>query len=149
MNLIPKTRCQNLIDFDAIAVINLNPSSPGAPARDGMPKGAPSCIVQRQPATASVTAGPADAAVQAANDADAVGRTTPHELQEPSAVVHFDQACHVRRFEAWLHGSAVLEAPLPACRLDRADNAARALASQLRAVRETSYLPARASLLFP
>ena len=63
------------------------------------------------------------------------------------SVTHYDRACHTRRFEAWLHGSQVLDAPLTARYLDRPEHQAEALERQRRAVREGSYVPAGMPLL--
>lgn len=105
----------------------------------------PSCTLQRQARSASVIVAPAATAPAAADEAD------PHAITPPAGqadVVHFGHTCLTRRFEAWLHGSRVLDAPLPARYLDHPEHQAEAVACQRRAVREDSYVPARTPLLF-
>jgi hypothetical protein len=132
MNSITNTWFQLPVDIEATRAFNLNSL------------GKPSCTDERQGRTGSVTNPRTDPAPEAANEVN------PEQIQEsegPSAVVHYGHACLTHRFEAWLHGSQVLEAPLRARYLDSPEHQAEALAGQRRAVREDSYVPAGTPLL--
>lgn len=132
MNTIPNA-CRPLpLDLDSLKTVRVDAPTQGDAGRAATAQPAIPCTVQRRARPGSVTS----------RSAAATASPRPREL------AHYDQQCHANRFHAWLHGSRVLQAPLPACQLDSADNEAQALASQLRAVRETSYLPARTPVLF-
>jgi len=145
MNPIANTSYQPPVDLESMKVVNLNPLLPGQPARWGTLRDAPSLNSQRQARARSVTGKGAESAADAANDTDAMPAQAPEATAE---VVHFGHACLTRRFEAWLHGSQVLDAPLPARCQDSPEHQAEALASLRRAVREDSYVPSRTPLLF-
>lgn len=106
----------------------------------------PGCTLQRQPRSGSVTHQPAASSLEAANDA---GPAQSGPTAGPSQVLQFGHAGLERRFEAWLHGSQLFDAPLRARYLDSPEHQAEALAYQRRAVRADSYVPARTPLLFP
>lgn len=106
----------------------------------------PSCTVQRQARTGSVIDASRLPTLEAANDAAPAPVEAP---AGPSEVLQFGHAGLSRRFEGWLHGSQVLDAPLRARYLDSPGHQAEALESHRRAVRADSYVPARTPLLFP
>lgn len=134
----------NPVPVDSTSPQVFSPDSrlPGEPAPAGVAKDAASCPVQRQGRIGSVIDAGGASSLRAANDAGpAQGAAGQCD------VVHYRHLCHTRRFDAWLHGSQVLDVPLPACYEDSPEHHAEALASQRRAVREDSYLPGRTPLL--
>lgn len=144
-NPVPDNANPLPVDLSSPQAFNLDSRLPGESARSGTAKDGASCTVQRQARTGSVIEAGSAPVLEAVNDA---GPAPAEGAAGECDVVHFRHLCHTRRFDAWLHGSQVLDVPLAARYQDSPEHHAEALASQRRAVREDSYLPGRTPLLF-